>query len=73
MKSTLVSIYQKTAFNQNYYFPLALHYLKAYANKELGDGVAVAVKNYSIDKLTGLKGKNITAYNNMFNIRKPYL
>ena len=54
MKSTLVSIYQKTAFNQNYYYPLALHYLKAYANKESGDGITIAVKNYSIDMAPNL-------------------
>ena len=48
MKLTLVSVYQKTAFNRNYYYPLSLHYLKAYANKELGDDITIAVKNYSI-------------------------
>ncbi|MBJ6727313.1 B12-binding domain-containing radical SAM protein [Geomesophilobacter sediminis] len=47
MKSILVSIYQTTGFNQNYYYPLSLHYLKAYAKKELGDDVDISIENYN--------------------------
>jgi len=50
MKSTLVSIYQATRFNPNYYYPLSLHYLKAYANKELADDVTISINNYNIEE-----------------------
>ncbi len=50
MKITLVSLYSKTAFNQNYYSPLALQYLEAYANKELAGAVTIAVKKYTIQE-----------------------
>ncbi len=50
MKSTLVSIYKTTRFNPNYYYPLSLHYLKAYANKELANSAAITIKNYNIEE-----------------------
>jgi radical SAM superfamily enzyme YgiQ (UPF0313 family) len=50
MKSILVSIYQTTRFNPNYYYPLSLHYLKTYANKELADDITIEIKNYSIEE-----------------------
>ncbi len=50
MKSILVSIYQATRFNPNYYYPLSLHYLKAYAIKELTDGITIAIQNYNIEE-----------------------
>jgi len=50
LKSTLVSIQQATRFNPNYYYPLSLHYLKAYANKALTDGISISIKDYSIEE-----------------------
>lgn len=54
MKSILVSIYKVTHINANYYFPLSLHYLKAYAHKELADNITIALKNYSIEEDSNL-------------------
>ena len=50
MKAILVSFYRTTDFNPNYYYPLSLHYLKAYANKELADDITVAIKDYSVEE-----------------------
>jgi radical SAM superfamily enzyme YgiQ (UPF0313 family) len=50
LKSTLVSIQQATRFNPNYYYPLSLHYLKAYANKVLTDNITISIKDYSIEE-----------------------
>jgi radical SAM superfamily enzyme YgiQ (UPF0313 family) len=50
MKSILVMFYQTTDFNPNYYYPLSLHYLKAYANKKLADDIDISIKNYSVDE-----------------------
>ena len=54
MKVALVSIHRTTRFNPNYYYPLSLYYLKAYANKELADGVEIAIKDYSSEEASNL-------------------
>lgn len=50
MKSILVSFHQTTDFNPNYYYPLPLHFLKAYAYKELADDITIAIKDYSVEE-----------------------
>jgi len=50
MKAILVSFYRTTDFNPNYYYPLSLHYLKAYANKELADDITISIKDYSVEE-----------------------
>ena len=54
MKVILISIYQATPINPTYYYPLSLHYLKAYAHKDLADGVTIAIKNYTIELQSNL-------------------
>lgn len=52
MKAILVSIYKTTPFNPNYYYPLSLHYLKAYAHKDLAEDITISINNYDISEAT---------------------